>query len=440
MGSSVSVWLKRVLLGLLLAMLLLPALQSRLQLIHTEELGGYAEKAPHPDFTSEGLLDNSYQPALEKYVEDRIGFRELLIRIRNQVAYSVFRVSKANKVLIGNDDILLDETAIRAYLGQDFKGENEIRRNVRRLKAVQDTLAKHNILLVFAITPDKANFYADQFPGYFLHQPRSTSNYTAYAREMQAKGVNLIDLAAVFQQWKDTASYPLFPRGGIHWSGYGLTLAADTLFRYIEQRGNLDLPDFRTTGRDVLDDTRDTDNDVAKAMNLLVPQKPFRMAYPRVEFEEPKPGQQKPDLLLVGDSFGWSLISFYPYLPKLFNEKFQYWYYNRAVGEGNPTEPGGPPVERELDRKAEMLKQRVILLLYTQHNLGAFDQGFSANAYDIFYPLTDADQTRIKAIEERLKQSTALQDSLWQQANAINRDYNELLREKALQQYELVRP
>jgi hypothetical protein len=382
---SMPVLTKRLLLGFLLLLLLLPALQARLHWFPHAGLGGYAEQVPHPDFTPEGLLDNSYQPALEAYIDGRIGFREVLIRLRNQVAYSVFNVSKANAVLVGDDHILLDETAIRAYLGQDFKGADEIRTNVRKFKAVQDTLAKRGVLLVFATPPDKANFYSDKFPAYFRRLPRTVSNYTAYTAQMRAQGVNLVDLAHLFEQWKDTARYPLFPRGGIHWSGYGITLAADTLFRYMEQRGHFDLPDFRCTDVEISDKPRDTDNDIAAAMNLLVEPQPFRMAYPKIEFSEPRPGQQRPELLLIADSFGWSFIGFYPYLPKLFKEDFQFWYYNKAVTKGNPTEGGGS-TEQPADRKAEMLRHQVILVMFTQHNLGGFDGGFSANAYDIFFP------------------------------------------------------
>ncbi|RYZ22223.1 MAG: arginine decarboxylase, partial [Sphingobacteriales bacterium] len=44
------------------------------------------------------VVDNSYQPALEGYAEGVIGFRSFFIRLRNQLAYSVFDVCKANKV------------------------------------------------------------------------------------------------------------------------------------------------------------------------------------------------------------------------------------------------------------------------------------------------------------------------------------------------------
>ncbi|OON70782.1 alginate O-acetyltransferase AlgX-related protein [Hymenobacter sp. CRA2] len=437
MSFSIPLLIKRLLFGVLLIGLMLPALQTQFQLLDPpEELGGYAEAAPKPEFNWPSLLDNSFQPAFERYMEEQIGFREVLIRLRNQVAYSVFRVSKANKVLVGGDDVLFDETAIRAYLGQDFKGLDNIRPNVRRFKVVQDTLARHGVLLVFAIAPDKANFYPEHFPAYFQQLPRSQSNYQAYAQEMKARGVNVIDLAAAFQQWKDTASYPLFPRGGIHWSGYGITLAADTLFHYIEQRGHLDLADFRSTGREVVDETHDTDNDVAKAMNLLVPPAPFRMAYPHIAFDPPKPGQVKPNLLVVGDSFNWGLIGFYPFYTTLF-DKFQFWYYNQEIAYGNSlTRPGQTQVS-QLDRKAELLAQRVILVLFTQHNLGGFDGNFSADMYSLLSPYSPAAEARIKDIEQELQRSPAVQDSLWQRANRTKTDYGGLLHAEAVQQYEL---
>lgn len=430
-----SLLLKRLLLGLLLLLLLFPAVQARFPLVPESELGGYAEEVPHPDFSLSGLFDNSYQAALARYVDSRIGLRGYLIQLRNQVAYSVFSVGKANSVLIGKDGVLIDETATRMYLGQRFVGDDVVRRNVRRLKTVQDTLARHHILLVFAIAPDKSNFFSEKFPAYFDRLPRSRSTYQAYAEQMQRQGVNLVDLAPLFRHWKDTARYPLFPRGGIHWSGYGATLAADTLARYIAQRGHLQLPRYRITGYDVEDQTRDSDDDVARALNLLVPQKPFRMLYPRVEFDEPLPGQPKPNLLLVGDSFGWTIESFYPYLPKLFNQQF--WYYNHAVVQDNPTQPGGPPVERQLDRKAEILKQQVVLVLYSQYNLWVFTNGFVDDAYRDFCPPTAADEAGIRRLEAQLGQSTAVQDSLWKQAHNTNRDYNQLLHEMATREYEL---
>jgi len=426
---------KPFLLGLLLTILILPAIQTRFPLFKVAELEGYAEYASRPEFNWSKLIDDSYQPALERYVEDSMGLRELFIRSRNQLAYSLFSVSKANGITVGRDDVLFEEQGILSYLGRDFRGEDIVRVNVRKLKAVQDTLARRGILLVFAIAPEKAFFFTDYHPDRFRQQPRLRSNYAAYTQQMQRSGVNLIDLAQVFQQLKDTVSYPLFPRGGIHWSGYGITLAADTLFNYIEQRGGFNLPDYTATSRTVTNKPRSSDEDIARGLNLIRRPAAFQMAYPDIEFKLPKPNEQKPNLLLVGDSFGWGLIGFYPYMSNLFSDKTQFWYYNTQVEAGARDDmPPGREVYL-LDQKAEILAQDVILLLYNQRNLSSFDYGFSATAYNLFFPLTTADQARIQ-----VRQSPAAQDTLWKQASTTNRNYNQLLHEMAVAEYELHRP
>ncbi|MBO0360920.1 hypothetical protein J0X19_23370 [Hymenobacter sp. BT186] len=431
--------LKRLFLAVLLVVLLLPAVQTRFPIFKMGTLGGYSEQAPHPDFSWSGIFDNSYQPALEKYVEDRIGFREVLIRLRNQLAYSVFGVAKANAVLVGKNEVLLDEVAIRSYLGQDFKGDTVIQTNVRRFKSVQDTLARRGIFLAYVVAPDKANFYPEYYPSYFHTLPRAESNYTAYVRQMKNTGVNVLDLAQAFRQWKDTASYPLFPRGGIHWSGYGVTLAADSLFRYIEQHTHLDLPDFAATSRVITTEPRDTDNDIAKSLNLLKEPAAFEMAYPTVEFSPPKPNQQKPNVLIVGDSYVYSLIGFYPYIQNLLSDKTQFWYYNHQVQLGARDDMSPNKDVFQLNRKAEILNQKIVLVLFAQHSLGNFDRGFSADAFKSFNPYTAIDEKRVQAIEDKLRKSPAIQDSLWKQAHNTGQDYNYLFYNMAAAQYDLTR-
>ncbi|UOG74673.1 hypothetical protein MTX78_21460 [Hymenobacter tibetensis] len=431
--------MKRFLFGILLVVLVLPAIQTKFPIFEMGSLGGYAERAPHPEFNYADILNNSYQPALEKYVEDRIGFREALIRLRNQLGYSLFGVSKANGVLVGKDNMLFEDGGIYGYLGKDFRSADVARMNVRKFKLVQDTLAKRGILLVFAIAPDKANFFSENIPDYYRKQPRSQTNYSVYAQEMERKGVNMVDLAKLFKQWKDTARYPLFPRGGIHWSGYGITLAADTLFRYIEQRGHFDLPNYSITSHTVTDKLRESDNDVAKSLNLIWEPTPFQMAYPEIKFEKPTPTQQKPKAIVVGDSFTWGFFSFYPFMSNLFDSKIQFWYYNTQVQIGGRDDMPPSREVRLLNFEAEVLAQDVILILFNQHNMDSFDHGFSITAYDLFFPLTDVDKKNIESIKQKLSQDPKVQDKIWKQANTTNQDYNQLLYGMAVEEYELHR-
>lgn len=417
-------WLKRLLFSSLLLLLLLPALQAKFAFITVSSLSGYAEQAAHPALSLQELRDNSYQPKLEKYLEDRIGFREWMIRLRNQLAYSVFSLGRANNTVIGQDNIMFDGNAINSYLGKDFVGEAEIDRNVRHLKDVQDTLASHGTLLVFVIAPGKSGMYPTLQPAYYRRQPHTRSNYTAYSEKMEAVGVNVVDFGKIFQQWKDTSAYPLFPRGGIHWSLWGRDLAVDTLFDYIRQRGNFNFPDCRIVSREFSTEPRDTDNDLAKVLNLIQQPEAFLMAYPKLEFAPLRPEQRKPNLLLVGDSFAWGLI---PYVPAVFNDESRLWYYNEVVDwPGAEKTPEGRQVG-PLDKRAQLKGRDVVVVLYTEPNLASFDHGFTNSLYQAYHPTTAADDVHFQAIKQRLLSDTATVNRIWKQAYMLGVDPNNII-------------
>lgn len=375
--------LKRLALFGALVLLFLPPVQALLnvKIFRSGGLGGYAELAAKPALTWQSLRDNTYQPALERYLSDHLGFRYWFIRPRNQIAYSIFGEARVQNVLLGKDGILFEESPIQAYLGQDFVGENVVQANVAQLRALQDTLARRGKLLVFAIAPSKARFFSEYLPPKYRNQWVRPSNYEAYAQQMQASGINLLDFSALLRLWKDTASYPLFTQTGIHWSGYATTLAADTLFRYLEQRGRFDLPDFQSAGLEVSTTPRYTDNDIVKAMNLLWNPGVERLAYPIVTFQLPRSSQHQPRLLVVGDSFVYNFIEFYPYLEHLFAPQSHFWYYNQEVVWPKPNgEVTGDTQVARLNKRAELAAHDVVLLLFTEYGLSSFDRGFTAEA------------------------------------------------------------
>ncbi|WP_139924929.1 hypothetical protein [Hymenobacter sp. DG01] len=435
MAAPVSLLAKRLFFAFFMALLALPALQSKFHFVKFTELTGYAERAPHPDLSWEGLRDNSYQPALEHYLEDRAGFREPLIRLRNQLAFSLFNVGRANNTVVGEKGILFDGNALDINLGSEFMGEAEVGRHVYKFKAVQEALAKRGTLLVFVIAPGKATFYSEYWPSYYQARKarRTPSNYSTLAPRMKAAGINLLDFNQLFLAWKDTAKYPLFSRGGIHWSVYGSMLAADTLFRYIEHRSHIRMPQHRFTGREISDQPRETDNDLTKVLNLIWEPTEFTLAYPKLEFEPPKPAERKPNLLLVGDSFVWNLI---PFVPGAFSEKTRFWYYNNAVDWAGEANTGEERQVSALDRPAQLTGRDVVVVLFSEPNLGNFDHGFSDNAFGFLCPFTDADRARINVHVEKLRGDKELQQRIWEQAYKDHQNPDYMLYNEAVKRYE----
>lgn len=240
--------LKRLLLCALLGFVVAPVLQAKFHFIEETGLGGAFTVAAHPEFSWAELRNNAYQPALEHYLEERIGFKSSLIRFRNQLAFSLFRTPHASGIVVGRRDVLFESLQVQSYAGHDRLDEAAVRSQVRRLHTVQRDLARRGVLLLFVMAPNKARFQPEDLPTALRATPGSVSNYDLYVRALQADTVTTLNMVPLFAQWKKTKPYPLFTRASTHWSGYGATLAADTLLRRLEQLGSVRFPTVRTAG------------------------------------------------------------------------------------------------------------------------------------------------------------------------------------------------
>jgi hypothetical protein len=371
-----------------MALWLLPAIQTTFNIkILRVSQAGFEAKLPRPAFGWHQWWEGSFQPALEAYATQRIGLRAWLIVPRNQLLYSLFHKSTNEQVLLGKHAMLFEAGPVQAALGHlPLPDDAQVAAQVRTLRAVQDTLARCGKLLVFAIAPSKPRVYPENLPDSCQQQLGQPTAYERYCGPMQAAGINVLDLAALFRAWKPRSPYPLFPNGGTHWSGYGATRAADTLWHYLEARGHFRLPRVRQTGIEVGGAPRYTDDDLVRLLNLWYTPAPILpLAYPTLQFEAPRPTEQQPRLLLIADSFGWSFIEFYPYLQHLFAPSSVYWYYNQEVVW--PKINGqvvGSTVVGEHDLRDELAAHDVVLLLFNEANLHVFDQGFSARAAQVF--------------------------------------------------------
>jgi hypothetical protein len=385
MEASPTSTAKRWVLGILLGLWLLPAVQTALYMkILRPTRAAFEVKLPRPAFSWRQWYSGELQPVWEGYATQKLGLREWLVEPYNQLQYSLFQQSTNTQVLRGKHDMLFEAGPVQSALGRIPPAtEAQVAAQVQRLRAVQDTLARRGKVLVFVIAPSKPELYPENLPDSCLRLPRRPTAYERYCRPMQAAGINVIDLAAVFQGWKSRSPYPLFPSGGTHWSGYGFVRAADTLMRYLETRGQFRLPRVRQTGLVVGDAPRYSDNDLTRLLNLLHDPAPTpALAYPDVTFDPPAPGQRQPRLLLVGDSFGWSFIEFYPYLPHLSAPGSAYWYYNHNVAWTNGPATG-PALVQDRDLRADLGNTDVVLLLFNASNLADFDHGFSERAAQV---------------------------------------------------------
>jgi len=83
--------IKKAVFALFLALLVLPMLQFKFDLIKIKPLSGFYVYAERPTFSWDTWVSMNYQQKYEKYINDFIGFRQIFLRSYNQVWYSLFR-------------------------------------------------------------------------------------------------------------------------------------------------------------------------------------------------------------------------------------------------------------------------------------------------------------------------------------------------------------
>jgi len=374
---------KTVLFVVVLLFLCLPYIQRKFMLLEEKPLGGYSEPVPRPGLSVSSYLNEEFQPKYELYISQQYGFRTTLVRLRNQLDYSLFDQSNTNEVIVGKNGCLYEESYIWAYYGDDYGTDLQIDIQLSKLRMVRDTLAKQNVKLLFVIAPDKASYFPEYIPDRYVkgHKPPPyRTNYKRWLKGMYQRSIPVLDFRHWFIELKKTTKYPLYAMGGIHWSKYGAYIAADSMLRYMENFTGKQLPRFRLDSLVVQKENEPEDYDIAESMNLLfrLPTRP--MAYPHFH-RDSFPGSIQPRVLVAGDSY-FFLFHNYKLSEQYFNDG-HFWYYGKEVIHGGPQ--GGKLVEN-IDIAKTIKEHEVLVIFTTNRNLMGFTSEFINRLYSTYYP------------------------------------------------------
>lgn len=86
---------------------------------------GFFNLAGKPDlekFSLSSWTTANFQDEVQKGIEDHVGFRNSLIRLRNQYDYSFFGRTNNSRFLFGHKNIVFDQDDILEYTGNLFIG------------------------------------------------------------------------------------------------------------------------------------------------------------------------------------------------------------------------------------------------------------------------------------------------------------------------------
>ena len=368
--------LKLLLFSLLFAMLFLPELQNLYPVYSFKPLTGEFIPAEKQKFTVSGWFEGDFQKAYDKYFEEQIGFRIPLIRLYNQVDFSLFRVAHGGDIVVGKDGYLFQTQYLTAHAGKDFIGEKEIDARLERIKYVIKALREKGIYVVIAFAPTKADFFAEYVPRYYSRSDTTPTNYDIYRKKLIDDELPFIDFNAYFLKLKNTSPYPLFPKQGIHWSQYGMYLSVDSLLAYFREKINLDLNNLYCDNISLSYELKSTDYDLGDLCNVIFDMPHYEMPYPSLRFEK-NPAKRRPNLLTIGDSFYWNIYN--SEVPKYIFNGANFWYYNHDVYADSLPQKEVVNLSTFMN---EIDRQQVILVLQTESNLNNLGLGFFETVYD----------------------------------------------------------
>lgn len=404
--------LRKILLLGVLMLLIAPWFQATLHLFSLAPLSGAIITPEKPVFSVGKWFTAEYQEKTETWLNQTFGFRSLFIRINNQIAFSLFKKARANGVIVGKENYLFEENYIKAYYGTDFIGADSVAHRMQRLRFVHDTLAKLNKNLILVFAAGKGSFYPEFIPDNY-HTERKTTNYEAHLQKAKELGIPHIDFLKYFVDHKKTSKYPLYPQYGIHWSYYGMGLAADSLIHRIEQLRHIDMPDLYWDTIEMSQPKKE-DYDIADGMNIKFRLKSFEMAYPHYQSEAAE-GKTKPSVLVVADSYYWGMYNFG--IGNSFSTS-HFWFYNKQVYP----ESFSIPTDASQLNLADVVEQHdLFVIMATEATLPGLGWGFIERLFNHFRPANESSsrsdfKEKVAALREYMRTDTQWMELLRKKA------------------------
>ena len=356
-----------------------PLLISFIQKENKPNLIGIVISEKKPELKSEDWFCGNYQKEKDDYNNDHWAFKEICVRLNNQFYYKAFNQIRVNGFVIGKENYVFSESYIFSAYGDDYIGGEKIKSLMQKTKVIQDTLKKKGIDLMLVFAPGKGEYCTEQIEDKYKH-PVTKTNYAEFSSQCKNLGINYLDIYSYFNRLKPKTQYALFPKFGHHWSYYGECIAVDTIIHYMEKLHHCDMPDLVWNKIDVVDTARSRDADVLKSMNLYSnPEQNMKLAYPDVMFEQDSVKNQT-RVLTISDSYWYGPV--YMGVPQQCFGGGQFWYYyNKIIPNPSATEK----IEVwQLNLKEAIEQNKIVMLLYSDGNLGAFGNTFIQDVYEMY--------------------------------------------------------
>lgn len=367
-----------------MGLLLLPVFLQVTHIPPIRKLKGYTQPVEKVPLTFHNLLDCHYQNYLDESTAADFGGREFFVRYYNQFMYSIFHKITNSNIIIGkNGEMFLKQytddvsgITLQERFGTVDSAKRIASQNVIKTLDLIDSLKAHDIAFLVVLAPSKTAIYPEWLPDSI--RPADFCLQEEYSALFKRHGIPHLDFLPVFKRLKEREVYPLYAKYGTHWAHGTMPFVADTLLRAMEGVLSRALPHIQLIDSNITRKYATSDKELESTCNLMFPLRHPRMPRPKYALCDIPRNYQKPNLLVVADSYFTQLES------SPFTEAFgnvDYWKYNETSYSKIP--------ERQnqiayIDRYAAITDADVVMVMFT--TMFAYDYmfGFVETALETF--------------------------------------------------------
>ena len=213
-GADWPVNAQRVFLGFVAFCLFAPLVQTLYPVFGKTIVSPIEERRSANPFPSMQLLaatNGNFAAELNKWFDDRVGFRDLFIRAKNQADYTVFHTS--TKVYVGADGWLFYRYPIDSIANVDAASLSALEASYLALARLLNERGIHLIVVGY---PLKAAIYPEMAPPDMPVRPRG-GTYDQFRSFLSTRSeLTFVDAEEIIKGLKITSSELLYAKGDIH--------------------------------------------------------------------------------------------------------------------------------------------------------------------------------------------------------------------------------
>ena len=266
-------------------------------------LSGVTVQTQFPVLTRAGLMDGSVQEDIGEYFSQHLPGRDLMIKVRNQMIFSLFQKSPNENIVIGENDNLYEKEYVLKYEKvYEPVSEEYARQLCDQLTAIQEKVEAAGKEMYVFITPTKVRYYEEDVPQRYRASavyPDSPGNYEMFTEVLKDYDLKVYDSIPYADEFERTQPYPLYYKTGSHWS-WPLSKSVTADFAaFLDENSRFDFAqgtvEVKPSPVPIFPDT-----DIFDSLNLFT--KPYDTYYEAQYICEQGDGP-KPNLFCRGGSF-----------------------------------------------------------------------------------------------------------------------------------------